>query len=181
MEKQNVIIRKAVSDDAEAIRDFQLACAKETEQKTLHPHIVEKGVLYVLSLMCTPASVGEYVVAVNEEDEVIGCCLLQIQFSDWNCGFYLNVESVYVHPDYRGIGVLQSLYRYAEQFALRGGQTCELRSTVSTENKAMQAGIQKVQMEKTVYQVYSKSSQKFVYQPPQVSNKQTWSRRTRYN
>ncbi len=177
MQNQSVNIRRAESKDAEDIVAFQLACAKETEGVDLNPFVVKRGVLMVFSFMYTDNPIGCYVVAVNEEDQVVGCCLLQFQFSEWNCGLYLLVESVYVKPSHRGLGILSKIYAYAEILALNKGDVCEIRSIVLSDNTTMYSAIQKTGCIDTGYKVFSKRSNKFVTSRKEIEK---WSKGTKY-
>ena len=66
MENLKISIRPARIEDGEIIGKFQIACAKETEQKDLHLRTVEAGVLRILSSMRSgpmgPLKLGEYLV-----------------------------------------------------------------------------------------------------------------------
>lgn len=179
-ENLEINIRMARSEDAETIVNFQIACAMETESVRLSPRTVEAGVLRIISFMgiSSVQGLGEYIVVQNEDsDEVIACCLLQNQFSDWHCGYYAMVESVYVHPDYRGCGVLQKMYAYVEDLVLRSGQVHEMRSTVSFENETMHKALKKMNWHETKYKVFGKEPKDLI---PTERPKEIWSKGKKY-
>ena len=151
-----LIIRIATMEDGETIGAFQIACAKESENRDLSPREVEAGVCSILSLMGTPAARGEYIVVEDEGNKIVGCSLLQLQFSDWKCGLYLNVESVYVLPEYRGKGILQDMMEYIEDGARKMGQVCEIRLCVAETNIPMHWALEKVNITKSKYVIFSK-------------------------
>lgn len=166
-----ISIRPAQYGDLEVITTYQIACAKESEDRELNPQQVESGVRQVLPPRWRMPwrsknglvqknglpSLGEYFVAENTNGKVVACCLLQLQWSDWNSGYYLNIESVYVHRGYRGTGVLQQLYSDVEEMARILGKVSEIRSVVARENNPMHKALQKVAWEGTKYLVFSKN------------------------
>src|SRR3954468_14566111 len=102
MSIENLKFRTAELADGEQIGELQLLCASESMDKELSPRVLEAGVMRILSLSHQGNMVlGAYLVVESPQDGIIACCLLQKQFSDWNCGFYLTVESVYIAFKYR--------------------------------------------------------------------------------
>ena len=73
-----ITIRKATPEDASAIIDFQQKMAWETEQMTLVPEIVTKGVNAVFA---NPAR-GQYWVA-EDNGKVVASLLITYEWSDW--------------------------------------------------------------------------------------------------
>ncbi len=177
MKNQNLIIRFAELKDQERIINFQIACAKETEGLDLSYKVVERGVLMIFSFTHTNSPLGQYIVAVNEKDEVVGCCLFQFQFSDWNCGIYLNIESVYVDYNYRGIGVMQKMYSFAEVYSTNRGDVSEIRSTVLLKNKPMIWALEKINVKDSGYSVFRKKSEEFNHENDLVER---WSKGRKY-
>ncbi len=153
-------IRHAKDEDVEKIIDFQIACAKETEDRKLFLPDIERAVSLIITSMATgplvPSTLGEYIVVENQRNEIVACCLLQNQFSDWNNGYYMWIESCYVQPDHRGKGILQKMYLFAEQLAINTGKILEIRSSVDLTNELMKKAIKKVGYNKTNYQIFSK-------------------------
>lgn len=94
-------IELATPQDTEAIIQFQLAMASETEGITLDYETVREGVKAAIA----DDSKALYLLAKNEEDQVIGSLMLTTEWSDWNNGVYYWIQSVYVSPDYRKQGV----------------------------------------------------------------------------
>ena len=104
-----MIIRQAQRGDIPIIAGFQMAMALETENLTLDPDKVAKGVAAVFD----KPSRGFYYVA-EDKDKIAGCLLTTFEWSDWRNGTVLWIQSVYVLPDYRRQGIYAALYRYVK-------------------------------------------------------------------
>lgn len=106
-------VRKANINDQKAIVDFQLAMASETEGIELDRNIVEKGVEAVLN---DPNKGSYYVAEIN--DKVVSSLLTTFEWSDWRNGTILWIQSVYVMPDYRRMGVYRNMYSHIKEMVL---------------------------------------------------------------
>jgi ribosomal protein S18 acetylase RimI-like enzyme len=102
-----MIIRKALPADAEAIADFQLKMARETENIDLDRSIVEKGVAAVFS----DDVKGAYYVA-EVDGSVVSSLLTTYEWSDWRNGRVLWIQSVYVSEKYRRRGIYRQMYEH---------------------------------------------------------------------
>lgn len=102
-----MIIRKALPTDAEAIADFQLKMARETENIDLDRSIVEKGVAAVFS----DDAKGAYYVA-EVDGSVVSSLLTTYEWSDWRNGRVLWIQSVYVSEKYRRRGIYRQMYEH---------------------------------------------------------------------
>ncbi len=148
--------------DAKIITDFQIACAMESEKRRLDFPIVLDAVSRILrnSMVISPG-IGQYLLVENEEapgsKAIIACCLLQHQASEWTGGWYLNVESVYVHADYRGNGILQYMLQRIEEDARKMKHISEIRLSVAETNKPMHWALEKVNITKSKYVIFSKA------------------------
>jgi GNAT superfamily N-acetyltransferase len=100
-------IRPARPEDAAQLIDFQLRLAQETEGLELDPGPLGSGVRAVFD----DPSLGEYWVA-EEEDEIAACLMVTREWSDWQNGTMLWVQSVYVRPESRGRGLYRALYAH---------------------------------------------------------------------
>ena len=147
----NIRLANQSDEDVENIARFQMACAMETEKKELLGETVRKGVKHIVS-----KSNDYYIVAEDENEVMAGCCLLHLQFSDWNNSYYLVLESVYVEASYRGKGLLKTLLTFAEDFAKEHNNISEVRSSVSNQNKTMIKAVEKLGWIATPYGIYGK-------------------------
>lgn len=98
-------IREACPSDAPAIISYNLALATETEDKTLDPAVLSRGVETALA---DPWKIRYWVAELD--GQVIGMAGVTFEWSDWRNGWIWWFQSVFVHPDHRGQGVLRSLF-----------------------------------------------------------------------
>ncbi len=61
------------------------------------------------------------------------------EWSDWRNGDIWWIQSVYVHPDHRRLGVFRSLYGHLQSLAESDPGVVGLRLYVEQENQAAQA------------------------------------------
>ncbi len=104
-----MFVRIAKPEDLDAVVEFQLAMAGETEGIELDRDTVTEGVAKVLD----DVNKGVYYVA-EKRGEVIGSLLTTFEWSDWRNGTVLWIQSVYVLPEYRRKGVYRKLYEYVK-------------------------------------------------------------------
>ena len=123
-----ILIRKAIPDDAQAIIEFQLKMAWETEKTVLDKETVTKGVNAVFN----DPNKGEYYVT-EAEDRVVASLLITYEWSDWrNCNVWW-FQSVYVVPEYRRQGIFRKMYQFIKEKAEELG-VAGLRLYVETGN-----------------------------------------------
>ena len=103
-------------DDINAIVQFQMDMAFESEGTILDRNTLEKGVGAALK----DDDRGRYLVAKVKE-EVVGSLMLTREWSDWNNCWYLWVQSVYVVPTHRGKGIYTAMYQKVKDIAREEG------------------------------------------------------------
>ncbi|WP_285403250.1 GNAT family N-acetyltransferase [Luteibacter sp. ME-Dv--P-043b] len=141
-------IRRAGPADADNLARWNTAMAWETEQKRLDPATVARGVRAVLD---EPRR-GFYLVA--ERDRVpVGCLMVTYEWSDWRCGDFWWVQSVYVEAEARGTGVFGALYRQVKAMAESAGAV-GLRLYVELENERAQRTYSGLGMQRCHYHMY---------------------------
>lgn len=145
-------IQKARKTDAQAIARFQLEMALESEGLVLDEATVASGVSAALE---DPAK-GLYFVARGENDTVIGSLFLTKEWSDWHNSEYWWIQSVYVRPEYRRIGVFSSLYSYVQKTALSESVT-SLRLYVDRDNRNAQQCYHSLGMDECHYLMYEET------------------------
>jgi len=121
--------RNATDNDAEAIIDFQLAMATETENVSLDRAICTRGVHAVFA----HPSHGSYFVAVAE-GRVVASLLITFEWSDWRDGVVWWIQSVYVLPALRGQGVYAGLYEHVKSIAVADERVRGIRLYVDKRN-----------------------------------------------
>lgn len=108
MEKaEKRIIRRAYPEEAVEIAAYQVLMAEESEGMKLDADTVRKGVQAVFQ----DASRGFYLAAV-QDDRLIGCLLVTLEWSDWRAKTVYWIQSLYVLPDYRRQGVFKAMYDF---------------------------------------------------------------------
>lgn len=126
-------IRPGLLFDAGVIANFQIRMALETENLTLDPDTVEKGV----SAVFDDPSKGKYWVA-ESQGEVVGCLLTVPEWSDWRNGTVLWIHSVYVLPSHRKHGVFKKLYQHLKNTVESSSDLRGLRLYVDKSNVVAQ-------------------------------------------
>lgn len=150
-----VSVRAASSADIDAIADFNVAMAIETEGKPIDRTLLRNG---VARLMAQPAY-GRYLVAECDapdgQTRVAGCLMLTYEWSDWRDGLFWWIQSVYVSTDFRRRGVFSALYREVERLAEEDTDCRGLRLYVERDNHAAQTTYKSLGMEETHYLLYA--------------------------
>lgn len=123
-------IRDAVHNDLDAIVDFNLKLARETEDKGLDADVLRNGVARALS---DPDRL-RYWVATDGQGRVVGQTAATREWSDWRNGWLWWLQSVYVAADFRGRGVFKALYARIRDEALAAGDVIGIRLYVEEEN-----------------------------------------------
>ena len=133
---------------AEAITRFQVDMAMESEGLALDHQRTLKGVQSVL----LDESKGRYVLAVID-GKPAGSLMMTREWSDWNCCWYLWIQSVYVLPEYRNKGIFKAMYSKVLELA-KSEEVTQVRLYVDKENTKAQAVYQKSGMSECHYLMY---------------------------
>jgi GNAT superfamily N-acetyltransferase len=142
------VIRDARDGDTDVLVEFNRAMALETEHKVLDPEVLGRGVRGVFER----PSRGFYLVA-EQQREVIGGLLVTTEWSDWRCGDWWWIQSVYVRPAHRGHGVFAGLYAEVERRA-RSAAAIGLRLYVERDNHRAQRTYASLGMQQTAYRLF---------------------------
>jgi len=140
--------------DAQALVSFNRAMARETEGKELDLEILTAG---VAALLADPAR-GFYVVA-RRGGEVVGSLMITTEWSDWRCGDFWWIQSVYVRPEARRQGVYRRLYDFVRARAAATDGVCGFRLYVERGNHRAQQTYEALGMRETVYRMYEASAE----------------------
>lgn len=143
-----ILIRPATADDWQTIVDFNIRLAAETEHLRLDRATVEAGVQAALA----DPTKARYFVAVVE-GRVVGQLMHTFEWSDWRNGQIWWLQSVYVHPDFRGRGVFQRLFRFLQEAGEQDPEVVGLRLYVENHNAKAQAVYERLGMREAGYQV----------------------------
>jgi len=143
-----ITIRKATPDDSGVIIDFQQKMAWETEEMSLVPEIINKGVTAVFA----DPTRGQYWVA-EVEGKVIASLLITYEWSDWRNSNVWWFQSVYVLSDFRRTGIFRSMYLHIKNEADKQG-VAGLRLYVETNNSRAQKTYEALGMKSGHYTMY---------------------------
>jgi GNAT superfamily N-acetyltransferase len=105
------LIRDALSRDRDTIVEFNRRLAIETENKVLDQAILARGVDLALA---DPDRLRYWVAEAPSPDglTLAGQTAVTREWSDWRNGWIWWLQSVYVHPDFRGRGIFKALYSH---------------------------------------------------------------------
>ena len=145
----DIQVRQATLMHLETIVDFNAAMAMETEKKELDIELLRPGVEAVL----TRGDLGFYLVA-DHTGRPVGQLLITYEWSDWRNAFFWWIQSVYVTPEYRRMGVYRALHVYAAVEARRQSNVCGLRLYVDKDNRIAQGVYASLRMRQTRYDMY---------------------------
>lgn len=141
-------IREATIDDAQSIAGFQIAMAKETEDKKLEPAVVEPAVRAVFE----DSSRGFYLVG-ELGGKVVGSLLVTYEWSDWrNCDMWY-IQSLFVEKEFRGQGVFKAMYQRVIQMA-KEKSAMFVRLYVEVDNEPAQRAYESLGMKRMPYYMY---------------------------
>jgi len=145
----DVRIRAAEPKDTEAIAEMNVAMAWETEHVHLDETVLMQGVEAVFE--CPHR--GFYVVAESEE-QIVGCLLITYEWSDWRCGLFWWIQSLYVRPPARRAGVFRNLHEFVTAEASRRPDVCGIRLYVEGSNRRAQQAYEQIGMRARSYRMY---------------------------
>jgi GNAT superfamily N-acetyltransferase len=154
MSTPEVRIRDARRDDLAQIVDYNARLALETEHKTLDRSVLTPGVAAALA---DPDRLRYWVAEVEAgvgPALVVGQAAVCREWSDWRNGWIWWFQSVYVHPDYRSIGVFRQLHGQIRAEARRTPDVIGLRLYVEVANDRAQRVYQSLGMKPGGYDVY---------------------------
>lgn len=142
-------IRRATIEDALSLSEFNQKTALETEAITLIPEVADAGVMAMFS----NPQMGFYLVA-EEDDEIQASLMVTTEWSDWRNGLFWWIQSVYVKPDFRRMGLYRQLYQRVKSLAETETGVCGYRLYVEHDNKVAQNTYQSLGMQETGYKLF---------------------------
>lgn len=145
----SIRVREARPDDVETLARFAEAMALETESKRLDAATVRRGI----AAMFERAERGRYLVA-ERNGVAVGTLMVTVEWSDWRCGEWWWIQSVYVAPDARRDGVFRALYAHVLALAESTPSICGLRLYVEQDNERAQRTYAALGMEPSHYRMY---------------------------
>ena len=125
----DLVIRVGVAADVDALVASNVAMAMESEGLVLAPAIVRRGLDAVMS---DPAR-GLYLIA-DVNGAIAGHLMLTTEWSDWRCGWWWWIQSVYVAPAFRRRGVYRRLHDHVMTMLQAEHDVCGVRLYVDVDN-----------------------------------------------
>ncbi|HEY8683467.1 MAG TPA: GNAT family N-acetyltransferase [Rhodanobacter sp.] len=144
----SLLIRAAARHDLPALLAWNAAMAWETEHKRLDPGVLERGIAGVFE----KPQRGFYLIA-ERDGMAVGSLLVTYEWSDWRCGDFWWIQSVYVSPEARRGGVFRALHAEVARRAGAAGAV-GLRLYVETENLRAQTTYAELGMQRCHYWMY---------------------------
>ena len=141
--------REGVPSDADAIIDFQIAMARETEDFDLVREITTRGVHAVFA----DPSLGRYFVA-ESDGRTIASLMITYEWSDWRNGVVWWIQSVYVVPEHRKKGVYAGLYQHVKTMVEAEPSIRGIRLYVDNRNTPAQEVYTRLGMQGEHYRVF---------------------------
>ena len=141
-------VRAAQRGDIPHIAAWNQAMAWETEHKRLDADVLARGVAAVFD---EPRR-GFYLIA-ERDGAAAGCLLVTYEWSDWRCGDFFWIQSVYVVEEARRGGVFRAMYEAVVERA-RAARAVGVRLYVETENERAQRTYAGLGMERCHYFMY---------------------------
>ncbi|GAB4321275.1 MAG: GNAT family N-acetyltransferase [Bacteroidales bacterium] len=139
-------VEKARREDIPVICDFQVAMALETENIQLATGTVRRGVEAVFD----HPERGTYWV-YRDQNRTVASLLITPEWSDWRNKNFLWIQSVYVHPQFRGQGIFRKLYNHIKEMVMADPDIAGLRLYVDQENTPALSTYKKVGMTQSHY------------------------------
>lgn len=144
-----ITVRRATAADLEALAEFNLGIALETEGRRLDAAVLRAGITRVLG----DPSLGFYTVA-EIGGEVVGCTLITFEWSDWRNGMIWWIQSVYVAAHARGRGVFSAIHRRLDDESRSTPGILGFRLYVEEDNQRAQEVYRRRGLERTRYIVF---------------------------
>ncbi|MCE9526793.1 MAG: GNAT family N-acetyltransferase [Planctomycetales bacterium] len=144
-----ITIRNARPDDLPLIVDFNLRLADESEGKKLDRGVLTRGVARALG---APEMCRYFMAEVN--GEIAGQTMITLELTDWRDGVLWWLQSVYVRPEFRKIGVFKALFRHIAALAKSTPDVRGLRLYVEQGNSRAQRVYEQMGMQPGGYLVY---------------------------
>jgi GNAT superfamily N-acetyltransferase len=144
-----IALRAATAADLETLAAWAEAMALETEGKSLDAATIRAGIAAGLA----DPHKARYLIA-ERAGRAVGTLMLTTEWSDWRNGWWWWIQSVYVAPDARRLGVFRALYAHVEAQARATPGVCGLRLYVENDNTRAQAVYAALGMVDAHYRVF---------------------------
>lgn len=149
----DIVIRPAQRKDIDSIVAFSLAMAFETEGRRLDEATLRQG---TKSLLDQPSH-GFFMVAEALQARVrklVGQMMITFEWSDWRNARFWWIQSVYVDPAWRRLGIYRRMHETVIVRAKNDPDVCGIRLYVEQHNRTAQLVYQRVGLAPSAYTVF---------------------------
>ena len=147
--QHRITIRDANDLDVESIVGFNNALALESEGKVLDEVTLTAGVRRGLA----HPELCRYFIA-QVDGKVVGTTMVTYELTDWRDGVLWWLQSVYIEPECRRLGVFRAIYRHVEALARERGDVRGLRLYVHRDNARAMRTYEACGMTRAEYELY---------------------------
>jgi GNAT superfamily N-acetyltransferase len=144
-----ITVRDAQENDVSLIVAFNNKLALETEGRLLDERTLSAGVRRGLA----HPELCRYFIA-QVDGEVAGTTMVTYELTDWRDGVLWWLQSVYIEPAYRRLGVFRAIYRHVESLARTLPDVRGVRLYVHRENARAMKTYEAVGMSRADYEVF---------------------------
>jgi ribosomal protein S18 acetylase RimI-like enzyme len=106
----------------------------------------------VAAMLKDPAKGVYYVAEVG--GAVAGQLMITYEWSDWRNGNIWWIQSVYVKPEHRRMGLFRALFHYLQDLCQTREDVCSLRLYVHADNTRAAQSYERLGMTRTKYEVF---------------------------
>ena len=145
-----MIIRRALSQDAAELAEFNINMAHETEGPRINTRSDYRA---GVKAMIDNPQMGFYLV-VELDNCIQASLMVTTEWSDWRNGIFWWIQSVYVRPQYRRQGLYRELYLRVKELAEQEPAVCGFRLYVERENTRAQKTYESLGMVETEYKMF---------------------------
>jgi GNAT superfamily N-acetyltransferase len=142
-------IRPATADDVSLMARWAEAMALETEHKVLETEVVTRGI----AIGVADPSRSRYYIA-DIDGIPVGTMMTTFEWSDWRCGWWWWIQSVYVVPEMRRRGVYRAMYDHVLSLARAEPDVYGLRLYVERDNVRAMRTYEFLGMHEASYRIF---------------------------
>ncbi len=149
MNRGDIEIRPAQLSELETLIDFQITMAFESEGMVLDPESVRRG---IAGFLARPQDGNYYVIVCDKQ--LVGCAMIQHEWSDWRAKTVLWLHSVFVDPAFRKRGCFRALYVFLQKLVQDDPELAGIRLYVDKKNNRAEAAYRSLGMSDEHYKLF---------------------------
>ncbi|MEN9834234.1 MAG: hypothetical protein RL011_427 [Pseudomonadota bacterium] len=146
---KSLIVRDAHAGDLPTLVRFNSTMAWDTEKRRLPEATITAGVARALA---APQLCRYYVAEVD--GRVVGQTMVTFEVTDWEDGLVHWIQSVFVEPEFRGLGIFKRLYHHVVSRAKSEGDGRRVRLYVEKDNAGAIATYERLGMSQAHFHIY---------------------------